>query len=204
MSIYEKIENKGREESQKIREEAQREAASLERKVILEAEREVLAITRSAESAKQTAISQKRALAELEKRQANSELKNGVISEIFSAVRTHFINLEGTALLDFVSRQIKREKIAGDEVMRVAQSEYDKYLAALSTHRTGKMVELDLLNERLGGGFRLRLEDVPSGDSDGFIILGDTFDLNFCIDPLLEKIRKSEEKRLSAQLFGEK
>ncbi|MFA5480791.1 MAG: hypothetical protein WC282_00165 [Bacilli bacterium] len=203
MSIYEKIANKGKAESEKIRNEAEKEAFALEHKIVSSAEKEAAAIIAKAEDFMQNAIAQKQALSALEKRQSTSALKNKVIDDIFGAVYEHFKNLDGSELLAFVAQQIKEEKIHGSETMRVAKHDYDKYRLALSSHEEGVKITLDLLNKKLGSGFTLSLENIPSGEDDGFLLIGDSYDLNFSVKPLLSKMRKDREKELFAQLFDE-
>lgn len=203
MSIYEKIAKKGQSESASIRKEAELEAKAIEHKIVTEAEKEASLIIAKAEDDKQNAIVQKQALSELEKRQSISAFKNKMIEEIFDNVFVYFKNLEGSELLAFVVSQIKNETLKGTETMRVNKHDYDKYVHALSTHKAGKIIELDVLNKALGKDFSIRLENVPSNEEDGFLLLGETFDLNFSVKPLLRKIRKDKEKELFNTLFGE-
>jgi len=203
MSIYEKIAKKGQSESNSIRKEAELEAKAIEHKIVTEAEKEAALIIAKAEDDKQNAIVQKRALSELEKRQSISAFKNKMIEEIFDHVFMYFKNLEESELLEFVVSQIKNETLKGTETMRVNKHDYDKYVRALSTHKAGKIIELDVLNKALGKDFSIRLENVPSNEEDGFLLIGETFDLNFSVKPLLRKIRKDKEKELFITLFGE-
>ncbi len=203
MSIYEKIAKKGQSESASIRKEAELEAKAIEHKIVTEAEKEASLIIAKAEDDKQNAIVQKQALSELEKRQSISAFKNKMIEEIFDNVFVYFKNLEGSELLAFVVSQIKNETLKGTETMRVNKHDYDKYVHALSTHKAGKIIELDVLNKALGKDFSIRLENVPSNEEDGFLLIGETFDLNFSVKPLLRKIRKDKEKELFNTLFGE-
>ncbi|MDD4154055.1 MAG: hypothetical protein PHT30_01415, partial [Bacilli bacterium] len=167
------------------------------------AEKEASLIIAKAEDDKQNAIVQKQALSELEKRQSISAFKNKIIEEIFDNVFVYFKNLEGSELLAFVVSQIKNETLKGTETMRVNKHDYDKYVHALSTNKAGKIIELDVLNKALGKDFSIRLENVPSNEEDGFLLLGETFDLNFSVKPLLRKIRKEKEKELFNTLFGD-
>ncbi len=203
MSIYEKIAKKGQSESASIRKEAELEAKAIEHKIVTEAEKEAALIIAKAEDDKQNAIVQKQALSELEKRQSISAFKNKMIEEIFDNVFVYFKNLEGPELLAFVVSQIKNETLKGTETMRVNKHDYDKYVHALSTHKAGKIIELDVLNKALGKDFSIRLENVASNEEDGFLLIGETFDLNFSVKPLLRKIRKEKEKELFNTLFGE-
>ncbi|MFA5421679.1 MAG: hypothetical protein WC344_02630 [Bacilli bacterium] len=201
MTLYEKIAKKGQLESDAIRKEAEIEAKALEHKIVAEAEREAALIIAKAEDAKHSAIAQAQALGELEKRQSFSALKSSVIDEVFTNVSEHFKTLEGEDLQSFVASQIKREKIDGDETMRVNHRDYEKYRQALSSSKEGKLIELDHLNKLLGKGYALKLENVPSMEEDGFLLIGATYDLNFSVKPLLDRMRKANEKTLFDRLF---
>ncbi|MDD3938164.1 MAG: hypothetical protein PHU55_00215 [Bacilli bacterium] len=201
MSIYDKILKKGQTESDLIRKEAELEAKTIEHAIVAEAEKEAALLLARAEEAKQSAIAQASALAELEKKQSISALKNKTVDEIFNAVLSHFKALEGSELLAFVHKQIRSEEIEGSESMRVNSRDYERYLKALSTHKKSNRVELDLLNKSLGNNYRLFLEDISSNEEEGFLLVGDTYDLNFSVKPILDRIRKRKEKELFAVLF---
>lgn len=203
MSIYEKIAKKGQLESEAIRRQAEQEANALEHEIIATAESEAAMTISHAEDAKHNAIAQKLALCELEKRQSVSALKNKVIDDLFLDVQNHFKNLEGESLLSFVVEQIKNETVTGNEVMRVNKHDYDKYRRALSTKKSGKSVDLDILNAALGKGHSLTLDEVSSNEEDGFILVGDVYDLSFSVKPILDKIRLKQEKELFESLFKE-
>jgi V/A-type H+-transporting ATPase subunit E len=203
MSIYDKIAKKGQNESALIRQEAEQEARIVEHKIISEAEKEASLIIAKAEDERQNAVVQKQALSELEKRQSVSAIKNKMIDEIFDGVLAYFANLKGAELLSFVISQIKSEHLKGDETMRVNARDYEKYISALSSHKAAKKVELDILNKALGHDFALSLENISSHEEDGFLLVGETYDLNFSVKPLLRKIRKEKEKELFITLFGE-
>lgn len=203
MSIYEKIIKKGQTESDLIRKEAELEAKTIEHKIVSKAEKAAILLLSKAEEAKRVAVARAKALSELEKKQAISALKNQAIDEIFDAVLMHFKSLEGVDLLSFVRMQILSEELKGNINMRVNTRDYERYLKALSTHKKSKTVELDILNKSLGSEYRLFLEDLSSNEEEGFVLVGDTYDLNFSVKPLLERLRKQKEKELFANLFNE-
>lgn len=201
MSIYDKIINKGRAESDSIRQDAERESKAIEHTIVAEAEREAALLLAKADESKTTSIAQAEALSELEKRQSVAALKNKSIDEIFNAVLDHFKSLKDSDLLSFVVKQIQDEKIQGDEMMRVNARDYERYRLALSSQDLAHNVVLDRLNKALGKDYHLVLEDVSSNEEEGFLLLGDTYDLNFSVKPILDRLRKRKEKELFASLF---
>ncbi len=201
MSIYDKIINKGRAESDSIRQDAERESKAIEHTIVAEAEREAALLLAKADENVATSIAQAEALSELEKRQSVAALKNKSIDEIFNAVLDHFKSLKGSDLLSFVVKQIQDEKIKGDEIMRVNARDYERYRLALSSQDLAHNVVLDRLNKALGKDYHLVLEDVSSNEEEGFLLLGDTYDLNFSVKPILDRLRKRKEKELFASLF---
>lgn len=203
MTIYEKIAKKGQAESDAIRKEAEIEAKSIEHKIVAEAEKEASLIISASEDARRNAIHQNKALNELEIKQVTSSLKSKVIDDIFASVFEHFNSIKEKELLSFVVHLIRNEKIDGGEVMRVNKNNYAKYLNALSSHKAAKKIDLDLLNKALGDNYHLVLENVDSREEDGFILIGETYDLNFSVKPLLNVLRKKREKELCKMLFGD-
>ena len=203
MTIYEKIAKKGQAESDAIRKEAEIEAKGIEHKIVAEAEKEASLIISASEDAKRNAIHQNKALNELEIKQVTSSLKSKVIDDIFASVFEHFNSIKEKELLSFVVHLIRNEKIDGGEVMRVNKNNYAKYLNALSSHKAAKKIDLDLLNKALGDNYHLVLENVDSREEDGFILIGETYDLNFSVKPLLNVLRKKREKELYKMLFGD-
>lgn len=201
MSIYDKIINKGRAESDSIRQDAERESKAIEHTIVAEAEREAALLLAKADENVATSIAQAEALSELEKRQSVAALKNKSIDEIFNAVLDHFKSLKDSDLLSFVVKQIQDEKIQGDEMMRVNARDYERYRLALSSQDLAHNVVLDRLNKALGKDYHLVLEDVSSNEEEGFLLLGDTYDLNFSVKPILDRLRKRKEKELFASLF---
>lgn len=203
MTIYEKIAKKGQAESDALRKEAELEAKAIEHKIVAEAEKEASLIISASEDARRNAIHQNKALNELEIKQVTSSLKSKVIDDIFASVFEHFNNIKEKELLSFVVHLIRNEKIDGGEVMRVNKNNYAKYLNALSSHKAAKKIDLDLLNKALGDNYHLVLENVDSREEDGFILIGETYDLNFSVKPLLNVLRKKREKELYKMLFGD-
>ena len=203
MTIYEKIAKKGQAESDAIRKEAEIEAKGIEHKIVAEAEKEASLIISASEDARRNAIHQNKALNELEIKQVTSSLKSKVIDDIFASVFEHFNSIKEKELLSFVVHLIRNEKIDGGEVMRVNKNNYAKYLNALSSHKAAKKIDLDLLNKALGDNYHLVLENVDSREEDGFILIGETYDLNFSVKPLLNVLRKKREKELYKMLFGD-
>lgn len=201
MSIYKKIAKKGEEESNLIKQKAEKDAEFLRHQIINEAEKKAALIVEKAKVKSASEIAQQDAILDLEFRQTIAALKNKAIDDLFNDVLEHFKNLKEKDLLDFVVSLIKKENIQGDEVLRVSKNEYDKYLKALSTKPKGKLVDLDLLNKSLGKKYTLSLENIPSNEDEGFILIGQTFDLNFSVVPILAKIRKEKEKQLFELLF---
>lgn len=201
MSIYKKIAQKGEEESNLIKQKAEKDAEFLKHQIINEAEKQAALILEKAKTKSASEIAQQTGSLSLEYRQTIEAIKNKAIDDLFNDVLSHFKSLEGKDLLNFVASLIKEEKIVGNEVLRVAKSEYDKYLKALSSKPKGKLVELDLLNKLLGSPYSLSLENIPSNEDDGFIIIGQTYDLNFTITPILASIRREKEKEIFLLLF---
>lgn len=198
-TIYEKINSKGLKEVERINEQTKIEINKLQKEIVDKAKKDSEArITRAEDEAKKL-LSHKERLVDLEKRQALLTSKQAILDEIFNALLEHLNKLEDKDLLNFVASLIKNEDQLGNQVMHVSEKNYNKYLKALSSKPKGDLVELDLLNKLIGTSLKLSKEAI--NQSNGFLITGKDYDLNFAFDTLVSEIRKKQEKQIADQLF---
>ena len=83
--------------------------------------------------------------------------------------------------------------------MHTNKENYERYFKALSSGTKGDLVDLDKLNKKLKTTFKL--SNRPVDISNGFILEGKHFDLNFSIEEVIEKLKTKHERALVKELF---
>lgn len=200
MTLFEKIEQKGLEAKQDILKSAQVEVDAILSEAKTKAEAEANKIIETETLRAKREIEQKKNAFDLEKRQIILFEQSKQIDLVIDKLRQHLLSLEGEALLNYSVGLIKKETLSG-QTLRVSKKDYDKYLKAFSSEKKAKVVTLDKLNKALGKGYDLKLEDTPENISDGFLVLGDTYDLNFSIEPFLKTLKQQYERQIFEILF---
>ena len=199
MDLIKKINDKGLDKVNLIIEEAKKEAEALKQSLIDEALEESKIKVNNIKKEVNNEITTKERLLTFEQRQAELAAKQNIIDDIFNEVRIKIEALEGKELLDYVSVKIKQEKLIGDEVMHTNKENYDRYFKALSSQTKSDLVDLDKLNKKLKTTFKL--SNRPVDISNGFILEGKHFDLNFSIEEVIEKLKNKHERALVKELF---
>jgi len=202
MTIFEKIEQKGFEEAKDILESAKLESQFILTSATEKMNEQVAHMIQNEKDKARFLIEQKQNSFELEKRQSILSIKSTQIDRVINKLRDYILSLKGSELLDFSVSLMKDESLTGDEHIRVSKADYDKYLSAFSSEKKSDLVNLDKLNKKLGKGFNMFLESEPADITDGFLVIGEVFDLNFSIEPFLKDIKTKYEKQIYEILFG--
>ncbi len=200
MTLLKKIEEKGLKEKEEILKETKAEVDAILSEAKEKAANEATKIVEDETLKSKRQIEQRKNAFELEKRQAILLEQSNQVDLVIDKLRNHLLNLEGEDLLKYSVSLIKKETLSGD-IIRVAKKDYNKYLKAFSSSKKADMVVLDKLNKALGKGYELKLESIPANITDGFIVLGKTYDLNFSIEPYLVELKKKYEKEIFKILF---
>lgn len=199
MDLIKKINDKGLDKVNFIIEEAKKEAEALKQSLIDEALEESRIKVNNIKKEVESEITTKERLLTFEQRQAELLAKQNIIDNIFDEVRVKIEALEGAELLNYVYVKIKQEKLNGDEIMHTNKENYERYFKALSSGTKGDLVDLDKLNKKLNTTFKL--SNRPVDISNGFILEGKHFDLNFSIEEVIEKLKNKHERALVKELF---
>lgn len=199
-TIYEKIEEKGKAEVDKILSSAKEEAKKIKEDLInAETKTQGNRLARITSETNRE-LSHKERLVDLEKRQSLLTSKQRILDEVFSDVLDKIKDLKDKELLNFVKNLLTDKGLNGTETIYVSANEYNKYLKALSSNKKAKLVDLDILNKELKTNYKLSNEDINL--KYGFLVEGTDFDLNFSYDEILNSYRKNNEKKISEQLFN--
>ncbi len=202
-TIFEKITLKGKEAAQEITNSTKNEIKEMmdlaEEKALLEKEETIkktkLKIDRE--------ITQKERSFTLDKRQAILKHKMSLLDEVINKQYQELNTLTKTDLLKFSLILLKDEKLSGKQTMQVNEVDYMRYLEAFSTNKKADFVILNTLNDKLDKGVEITLVKEPANIEDGFLIIGEHYDLNFSIKNYVSKLKDKYEKEIFKILFGE-
>jgi vacuolar-type H+-ATPase subunit E/Vma4 len=106
-------------------------------------------------------------------------------------------------MIDLIKKMILNENIKGNETLVVAQKDQTKFIHLFSS---GKLVNdcyvLDKLNSLLGDSkHQLRLAKNYANIDGGFIIIGESYDIDVSYQTLLNSIKENFESQIAKMLF---
>lgn len=202
MGLKKFIYNEAEKEAQKILTEAKEEKEALLKKLNEKTDIKIANLLSNAEKENKKEISLKKLDFEHEKKRIVLEEKNTQIERVLSLLKDKLQNLNDADLFAYTVKSIKNQNIVGNEILQVNEKDYNRYLKLFSSAtKKADLVELDLLNKSLGKGFNLKLEGTPALISDGFMLIGEIYDLNFSIEPQIERIRRDYGKVIEKILY---
>lgn len=193
-------------------------------RIIIEAEKEAAEIIAAAKSESKRVLSEGKAAiiehntAELEKAKERNtarvknfadrqekglttyqeQVRQELVVDVFAEVLAKLQALEGKELLAFVGSLLSKENIKGDEVILVSALNYKKYLAAFSSAKDGK--KLDLLN-KLDSKYQFTLSSEKTHIEEGFLLSSPLYDLIFDFKEIVAEYQKENEQRIYNELF---
>lgn len=202
MGLKKFIYNEAEKEAQKILTEAKEEKEALLKKLNEKTDIKIANLLSNAEKENKKEISLKKLDFEHEKKRIVLEEKNTQIERVLSLLKDKLQNLNDADLFAYTVKSIKNQNIVGNEILQVNEKDYNRYLKLFSSAtKKADLVELDLLNKSLGKGFNLKLEGTPALISDGFMLIGEIYDLNFSIEPQIERVRRDYGKVIEKILY---
>lgn len=138
-------------------------------------------------------------------KQLNNELisyerlmKQNLISDLFKGILAKVNTLENEELLKWITKLLSELEIQGNETMIVSDLKYEVYLKALSSSKNSE--HLDKLNH-VSHKFQFKLEKGMLDFQDGFMLIGDTYDLIFNFQEIIDTYQKQKEYKLFKELF---
>lgn len=203
MSIKQTILNEAQKEVDQILAEAKEEHDKLLTKNKQKIDTKIASLKSNATKEQARIINEKEIELENETKKIVLEEKNVQINKVLNKFKDHLLNLNDKDFFNYVVNRIKQEEVSGDEVMRTNAKEYSRYLKLFSSQKKADLVVLDKLNKALGSKYNLKLESEPVGLDNGFLLIGEHFDLNFSIEPLIESIKRTTEKQIHDILYKE-
>ncbi len=199
-TIYDRILNKGREDSEQLLEDAKRRAKLIV-DVAVEETNKALMIEREKMNARlDEAYKTKMTEFEQSMKQTSLAFKKALIHDVFLQAQNKLANRTDQELTHFVVSLLKKDALTGGERLRVNKKDHERYLRLFSSRKDGT---LDKLSTALGKNITLTLDQVGAPIHSGFIVVGEEFDINHSTEAILGSLFEQAESAVAASLFAE-
>lgn len=193
--LEEKIIQKGQSIIESIQKSAKEESEALKNRLIEEAKADLEVQLHKAQQKAKAQVEQAKQEGMRALRDEVAISKQQLIESIFTALKEELKHLNKEDYFNYVVRSIQNQTIDKTEEIQVSKKEYAMYQSILTTKK-GDLVEADLLNQKLGKDYQLKLSNKPAQIESGFMLVGKLYDLNFSLENLLESLTKKYEKTI--------
>lgn len=193
--LEEKIIQKGQSIIESINLSAKHESEALKHRLIEEAKADLEVQLHKAQQKAKAQVEQAKQEGIRALRDEVAISKQQLIESIFTALKEELKHLNKEDYFNYVVRSIQNQAIDKTEEIQVSKKEYAMYQSILTTKK-GDLVEADLLNQKLGKDYQLKLSNTPAQIESGFMLVGKLYDLNFSLENLLESLTKKYEKTI--------
>lgn len=193
--LEEKIIQKGQSIIESINLSAKEESEALKHRLIEEAKADLEVQLHKAQQKAKAQVEQAKQEGIRALRDEVAISKQQLIESIFTALKEELKHLNKEDYFNYVVRSIQNQAIDKTEEIQVNKKEYAMYQSILTTKK-GDLVEADLLNQKLGKDYQLKLSNTPAQIESGFMLVGKLYDLNFSFENLLESLTKKYEKTI--------
>ncbi len=197
-TIYEKIENKGRNDALEIKKNGEEKAERLKNEVLEKTEKVIHKMVDNAkEEAKETLKTKYTEFAQMSNQ---STLKNRkeIIKMTFEKAFERMSDFSDDELFEYVVKLLKNSQIAGNEVIKVSSSSRQRYQKLFSKKNNN---ELDILNKELGDNCSLKMSNEDALIDGGFILESEYFDIDYSYRIVLKDLMSEVETELAKILF---
>lgn len=193
--LEEKIIQKGQSIIDAINLSAKEESEALKNRLIEEAKADLEVQLHKAQQKTKAQVEQAKQEGMRALRDEVAISKQQLIESIFVELKAELKHLNKEDYFNYVVRSIQNQAIDKTEEIQVSKKEYAMYQSILTTKK-GDLVEADLLNQKLGKDYQLKLSNKPAQIESGFMLVGKLYDLNFSLENLLESLTKKYEKTI--------
>ena len=193
--LEEKIIQKGQSIIDAINLSAKEESEALKNRLIEEAKADLEVQLHKAQQKAKAQVEQAKQEGMRALRDEVAISKQQLIESIFVELKAELKHLNKEDYFNYVVRSIQNQIIDKTEEIQVSKKEYAMYQSILTTKK-GDLVEVDLLNQKLGKDYQLKLSNKPAQIESGFMLVGKLYDLNFSLENLLESLTKKYEKTI--------
>lgn len=197
-TIYEKIENKGQNDALEIKRIGEEKANRLKAEVIERTEEVVQNMIKNANEVVSEKLKTKNTEFLQEASQSSLKNRKKIIKLAFDKTFEKMKNFSDEELLNYILKVLKSSNIQGDEEIKVASFERQRYINLFSKHKNS---DLDILNNLLGKEYKLRLSSEDASIDGGFILESDYFDIDYSYRTVLKDLMNEVETELAKILF---
>ena len=203
-SLYEIINELSKAEVKKVLSDATAKANELEGSLVEQFAEKQNERLEKAIILNKTLVTQRQKESEFKLNQVKGSTQREVLDSLFIDALKTLNGYTGEKLLDLVVSLVRKSGSKGSETIAVNKNDYNKFLSALSSNTRGDAVVLDKLNKKLSDKANYKLSNKPAGIADGFLVLGNEYDLSFEFKALVASLQENREKEVSEILFNEK
>ena len=203
-SIYQKIEEKGSLDAERILKAGEMKAQALHDEIIANASKEIALMLEKAKLRGQDWVKMKKTEQEQAVKKRTLAKKKALIDEVFQKILDHLLALNDETLSKLIVDFINQETIAGDEIIFVYKNDYERYLHLFaSNQKQAKLCLLDKLNSLVNHPqARLQLSIEPVDIKGGLILSGKAFDIDLSFETKIEHFKEIYEMKIAEILFG--
>lgn len=193
--LEEKILQKGQAIIDEIHQSATESAKKLKENLLSEAKKDLELQLKKEQQKADALVRQAQQESERALRDEVAISKQQLIEQIFETLKEELKSLKPADHFNYVVKSLKDQKDLKNGEIRVNKKDYALYKNILTT-KQGDVVEADLLNQKLGKGFKLTFSNEPAMIESGFMLVGKLYDLNFSLENLIESLAKRYEKTI--------
>ena len=203
VSIYEKIENKGRQDAKKIIEAGAQKAKELKTVTIDEAKQQILAS--QAKLALKNAQLLKTMATEFEQAAKQNSLarKQVLIDDTFLLATNSLRSISADQWKKLVLQLLSTDALLGKETIIASKRDHALFLQVFVSDLKASPIVLDKLNQQLNDKkFQLTLSPQIAAIDGGFLVVGTNFDVDHSYRAILTEILNHYESEIATILFS--
>ena len=202
-SIYDKIVQKGTNDANEIMRLGQEKAKALEESIINNAQKEIDKLVAKSNERNKDRIRTMTTEFEQSAKQKSLSKKKEIIDQVFDLVHNQLLELSDEDLTRLIVKMILSDDVRGDEVIQVAQKDYQKFIKLFSS---GKMMNgfyiLDKISSYTNNNkYQFKLSKDHIDIDGGFIIIGEAYDIDHSFETMLENMKEEMESDIAKVLF---
>ncbi|MGB4537049.1 MAG: V-type ATP synthase subunit E family protein [Bacilli bacterium] len=200
--LYEKIIEKGKAEAKAIVTAGEAKAGQIAEEILSAARAEADKIISEAKLRADDRIKTKTIEFEQQARHKLLKAKKELIERVISAAAAKLKELPDEKFVELTVKMLKRESLAGDEIVKVSADEFARYKRLFCSGKEKEgLHDLDKLNDLLGPGLGLRLSSEAVDIDGGFILVGRDYDIDLSYEAILSALNESREPEIAKLLF---
>lgn len=201
-NLYDKIVEKGITEAEVIYRSGEAKTKQIIDEALTEAQKEADKIITDVKRRADDRIKTKTIEFEQQAKHNLLKKKKELIDQVFLAVIKKLKGLPDDKFTSLTVKMLKTEKLVGNEVLKVAADEIERYRGLFSLEKNkNEFYSLDKLNTLLGPNYHLKLSAAPVDIDGGFLVVGKEYDVDLSYRSLLTIIKEKYEPEIAKIIF---